>query len=431
MRIMKPIPTKSLMESSFGMLYYSTPNEGKGGKIRTFPEDFIVEEITPEGVIVNDDLKSLNRGNGNVTLAVLKKVSKPLFPIISMLEKKLCGKICFAGIKDRRAITYQLISINRPFEGRLKIGNIELWSIGRSMWEIYPGELNGNRFTIVIRNLEDFPEKLSITWFPNYFGHQRFGISRPNTHKIGKMLIKRDFEGAVKEFLVEPYEGDPYSDIRRKLKDTWNLKEALSSLSNELIYEKKIMEALVHGSSAERAFYKLSKQLLRLFIEAYQSYIFNLALSERWEKFGLFNIEIGDYVAMLDSYKNPSRPIEVNRENLTKMQKFIEQGKAVLLMPIPGPNIKLKGINEEIYSKIFYNEGINLKDFSLSEIPLRGTFRSAIFYPINFKLMEVSEDEKFKGKIKVVIRFSLPKGTYATILLRELIKPKDPREAGF
>ncbi|MCX8169720.1 MAG: tRNA pseudouridine(13) synthase TruD [Candidatus Methanomethyliaceae archaeon] len=426
---MKSIPTKSSIESSFGMLYYSTPNEGIGGKIRTSPEDFIVEEITPEGIIVNEDLKALDRGKGKITLAILKKISRPLLPVISMLEKKLSGRICFAGIKDRRAITYQLVSINRPFEGRLKISSIELWSVGRSIWEVYPGELSGNRFTIVIRNLENFPEKLSIGWSPNYFGHQRFGISRPNTHKIGKMIIRRDFEGAIKEFLAEPYEGDPHIVVRKKLKDTWDLKGTLSSFSDELIYEKKVIEALIHGSSAEGALYKLSKQLLRLFIEAYQSHIFNLALSERWEKFGLFNIEVGDYVAMLNSHRNPSKPIEVMRDNLIKMQKLVEMEKAVLLMPIPGSNIKFKGINEEIYSRILCNEGIELKDFSI--LGLRGTLRPAVFYPMKFELLEISKDEKFEGRIKAVIRFSLPRGTYATVLLRELMKPEDPKKAGF
>ncbi|MEM1855609.1 MAG: tRNA pseudouridine(13) synthase TruD, partial [Candidatus Methanomethylicaceae archaeon] len=61
-------PTKSLIEKSFGMLYYSTSYEGINGRIRIIPEDFIVEEITPEGIIVNEELKRLDRGKGKVTL---------------------------------------------------------------------------------------------------------------------------------------------------------------------------------------------------------------------------------------------------------------------------------------------------------------------------------------------------------------------------
>ncbi|MDH5806438.1 MAG: tRNA pseudouridine(13) synthase TruD [Candidatus Methanomethylicaceae archaeon] len=424
-------PTKSLIEKSFGMLYYSTSYEGINGRIRIIPEDFIVEEITPEGIIVNEELKRLDRGKGKVTLAVLKKISKPLLLTISILRKKIRGKISFAGIKDRRAITYQLISINKPFEKEIEMEGIKLWTIGRSKWEIYPGELNGNRFTITIRCLENFPKSINIKWLPNYFGHQRFGISRPNTHKIGKLLIKGDFEEAIKEFLAEPYEGEPYYFERMKLKETWDLKLALETFSNELIYEKMIIEALIHGEKPENAFLKLPKQLIRLFIEAYQSYIFNLALSERWKRIGLFQIENGDYVAMLDSYNNPSIPIEVNTNNLEKLQKMVKIGRAVILIPIPGVKTKLRGINEEIYEKIFLNEKIEFKNLIELGISIKGTLRPAVFYPLNFEILNISNDEKFEGKIKATIRFSLPKGSYATILLRELIKPSNPREVGF
>lgn len=425
------IPTKSLIENSFGMLYYSTPYEGINGRTRVVPEDFIVEEITLEGIIVNEELKKLERGKGRVTLAVLKKVSKPLLPTISMLRKRLRGKISFAGIKDRRAVTYQLISINRPIEKEIEMEGIKLWTVGSSKWEIYPGELNGNRFTITIRCLEKSLESINIKWLPNYFGHQRFGISRPNTHKVGKLLIKGDFEGAIKEFLAEPYEEEPYYFERAKLKETWDLSFALKSFSNELIYEKIIIEALIHGAKPEDAFLKLPKQLIRLFIEAYQSYIFNLALSERWRKIGLFRIEIGDYVAMLDSYNNPSIPIEVKANNLEKLQEMIKMGRAVLLMPIPGVKTKLRGVNEEIYEKIFLNEKIEFKNLIELGILVKGTLRPVVFYPLNFEILNISNDEKFEGKMKAKIRFSLPKGTYATIFLREVMKPSDPRRAGF
>lgn len=425
------VPTKSSIETSFGMLYYSTTFEGMNGKIRVAPEDFIVEEITPEGLLVNEGLKRLERGKGKVTLAVLKKVSKPLLPTISLLEKKLKGRIRFAGIKDRRAVTYQMISINRPVDIEMEMEGIKLWTVGRSKWEIFPGELNGNRFTITIRCLERVPESMSVKWLPNYFGHQRFGISRPNTHKIGKLIVKKDFEGAVKEFLAEPYEGEPYYRERMKLKETWDLNLALELFSNELIYERVVLEALLKGAKPEDALFKLPRQLIRFFVEAYQSYLFNLALSERWKRTSLFQIEVGDSVAMLDSYKNPSIPIEVRSDNLKKLQKLVEMGKAVLLMPIPGARTKLKGINEEIYEKLLIHEGVELKDFANFGLTMKGALRAAVFYPFDFEILNISNDEKFEGKMKITIRFSLPKGTYATVLLRELIKPCDPRRAGF
>ncbi|MEM3366260.1 MAG: tRNA pseudouridine(13) synthase TruD, partial [Candidatus Methanomethyliaceae archaeon] len=80
---MPPTPTFSQLERSCGMLFYSTTGKGINGKIRVKPEDFLVEEITPEGYVVNESLKTLSRGSGPYTLAVLKKRSRDLLPTLS------------------------------------------------------------------------------------------------------------------------------------------------------------------------------------------------------------------------------------------------------------------------------------------------------------------------------------------------------------
>jgi tRNA pseudouridine13 synthase len=423
------LETSSQLEKSLGILYYSTNKKGIGGRIRVVPEDFIVEEITPEGIIVNENLKKLNRGKGKYTLAVLKKISRPLLPIISIIERKINAKISFAGIKDRRAVTYQLISINKVFDGEIKLKNIEIWSIGRSKWKIYPGELKGNRFTIVIRELNEIPKLLDIKWVPGYFGYQRFGIIRSNTHKIGKLLIKGDFNGATKEFIAEPYEGEPSHiyEIRRKIKEKWDLKSIIDILPNELMYEKIVINSLIHNINSKDAFCRLPKRLLRLFIEAYQSYVFNLILSKRWKEYGLFEVYPNDIVSPLDNYFNPSIKIEVKKENYEKIKNMIREGKAVILLPLPGSNVK--GINEEIYYKIFDLEGIKKEDFSLVfsnvlGMKFKDVYRPVVFYPKDLEILEKSEN-------KIKIRFSLPRGCYATILLREIIKPNDPKNVGF
>ncbi|MCC6013082.1 MAG: tRNA pseudouridine(13) synthase TruD [Candidatus Verstraetearchaeota archaeon] len=423
------LETYSQLEKSLGILYYSTIEKGIGGRIRVTPEEFLVEEITPEGIIVNENLKKLNRGKGNYTLAVLKKISKPLLPIISMIERKINAKISFAGIKDRRALTYQLISINKTFRGEIKLKGIEIWSIGSSKWKIYPGELKGNRFTIVIREPKEIPEYLNINWIPGYFGHQRFGITRPNTHKIGKLLVKGDFDKAIKEFIAKPYEYEPsyIYEVRKKIEETWNLKSIINTIPNELIYEKIVINSLIHDMNAKEAFCRLPKRLLRLFIEAYQSYLFNLILSKRWKEYGLFDVYYGDVISPLDNYFNPSIKIEVKKENYEKLRKLVLKGKAVIMLPLPGSNVK--GINEEIYHEIFDLEGIKREDIILAFSNLLGmnfkdVYRPVVFYIKNFEILEKSEN-------RIKLRFSLPRGCYATILLREIIKPSDPKSVGF
>ncbi|MDH7556798.1 MAG: tRNA pseudouridine(13) synthase TruD, partial [Candidatus Methanosuratincola sp.] len=111
---MKLPRTRSRLESDLGMLYCSTANPPIGGKLRQMPEDFIVEEISPEGYVVNRSLESLDRGEGGFSIAVLEKRSRDLIPLISMLERRLGAQIGYAGIKDRNAVTSQLISVGLP-----------------------------------------------------------------------------------------------------------------------------------------------------------------------------------------------------------------------------------------------------------------------------------------------------------------------------
>ncbi|MGC8936806.1 MAG: tRNA pseudouridine(13) synthase TruD [Candidatus Methanomethylicaceae archaeon] len=435
---MPPLPTLSEVERSFGMLYYSTSGKGIGGRVRVQPEDFVVEEITPEGHIVNDSLKVLSRGRGPYTLAVLKKSSRDLLLTVSLLQKRLSAKISFAGIKDRRAVTYQLISLDRPLPEPIKMKNLELWAVGTSIWEVRPGELRGNRFTITIRSIngEDLrPDPLSdLTWLPGYFGHQRFGTTRLNTHKVGRHLVTGDLQGAVREFLAEPYDSEPADvlSFRQTLKRTWDLKSALSSLPPDLFYEGAVIRALLSGSDYHRSLRALPQRLLRLFVDAYQSYLFNLALSERWSNWGLTDLESGDTVSILDRSMNPSRPLKVTQSNLEKLRRLVESRRAVLLMPVPGSNLRVEGINQEIYSRIFDRERISPDDFSdVMGLEFRGAMRPAVFYPLDLQTLGASEDDLHPGKIKITIKFTLPRGFYATVLLREIMKPKDPKSAGF
>ncbi len=421
------------------MLYYSTSFRGIGGRIRLTLNDFLVEEITPEGIIVNDTLRKMSRGDGPFTLAVLKKVSRDLLPTIAMLQRILDAKISFAGIKDRRAVTYQLVSINRPLLRFIKINSSELWSVGTSKWEIRLGELRGNRFTITIRDLsgENLPPDLSpyLSWTPGYFGHQRFGTSRPNTHKVGRFMVKGDYDLAIRELLAEPYDGEPsriYS-LRKALKETWDLESALASFPDNLIYEKRVIQSLLcSGADPLRALNALPRRLLRLFVDAYQSYLFNLALSERWVGYGLHHVDLGDVVAPLDNSLNPSCPIKATRSNIEKLRRLINTRRAVLLMPIPGSNFHIEGINHELYSKILDSEDLSSRDFSeVMGLTFRGALRPAVFYSYNLELLDRSPDELNPGKTKLTIRFSLPRGSYATVLLRELMKPEDPKKSGF
>jgi len=115
-----------------------------------------------------------------------------------------------AGNKDKKAITTQKVSVFSNLYGKLKNlnlpSNIKIGNFSYSDKQIKLGDLKGNCFTIILRNIKDLPqesinsrlETLSSKGFINYFGLQRFGTSKDNpTHLIGLAIIKGDYQKAV------------------------------------------------------------------------------------------------------------------------------------------------------------------------------------------------------------------------------------------
>ena len=434
--------TSSTLEESLGMRYYATARQGIGGILRQVPDDFTVEEIVPEGKIANLSLDKLDRGEGNYTLMVMRKVSRDLLPTVSMLGKLLGADVSFAGIKDRRAITYQLLSANRLLaEGDLpkNLHNIDLKIVGRSRWPVEPGDLRGNRFAITIRAVDAdafTPELVApLEWVPNFFGHQRFGTARPNTHKVGRLLIKKDYEGAVRELIAEPYEGEPDSarQARSDLKATWDLEKALSSFPTGLAYERHVIERLLQSpGDYTGALTALPVALIRLFIDSYQSFLFNTALSAKMEKSDILTLEPGDFASPLDKWGSPSRPIKALPGVAEKLRRMVDAKKAVPMMRVVGYKTDFTGGEGEIYGDMLDREGVTIGDFrEVLGMPFEGTLRAVFFMPIAYEALESSPDELNPGKLKASITTSLPKSCYATVLLREIMRPTDPAAAGF
>uniref|UniRef100_A0A7C3IWK2 Probable tRNA pseudouridine synthase D n=1 Tax=Candidatus Methanomethylicus mesodigestus TaxID=1867258 RepID=A0A7C3IWK2_9CREN len=430
--------TKSVLEESLGMEYYSCHFEGSGGRLRQVPEDFVVEEITPEGVIMGEETRSLDRGEGAYTLALLKKKSRDLIPAINAIAKRLRASVSFAGIKDRRAVTYQLISVHAPAQQKdmpQGIEGISLRVLGRSKYPVEPGDLKGNRFTITIRSIQDGPlPQISDCWLLNYFGHQRFGTARPNTHKIGRLLIKRDYEGAVREFLAEPYPTEPAASraARESLKSGWDLLKSIREFPPGLAYERHLMARLIRGQlSYEMALKALPATILRLFIDSYQSYLFNRALSLRAEEAISRRIGIGDYVSPMDLWGSPSRPIRCDSSNEERLRRMVSSGKAVVMMRVVGSRGVATTVEGDAYLSIMEEEGISQSDFrSILGMSFEGTLRPTLVRPIDFS-SSIMEDDLNHGMRKAAVKFSLPKACYATVVLRELMRPEDPLSAGY
>jgi len=178
--------------------------------------------------------------------------------------------------------------------------------------------------------------------------------------------------------------------------------------------------------------------LRELFPQAYQSYLFNKFLSRRIARgLPLVRAEAGDYVVNVERSGLPMLTMHkiASAEALTEINKAIEAGKMRLAIPLVGFKQRTSlGVQGEIEKQILKEESISQESFKISamqEITARGELRTVITPLNNFSLDEISEDSENPSKHKAEVSFMLYRGSYATILLRELMKPRNLIKAGF
>lgn len=409
-----------------GIIHYSTTTSGIGGVIKRRIADFVVREITQQGRVLevkgftetettqekiiippkteNESLHLTMEKFNLDTNEALRRISRILH-----LSPKRFG---YAGLKDRRGITAQRISIWNPdttlvekFKSRYAVLREPSWEKDR----IEIGNLKGNFFEVTIRAIEMQEEELKKTTeqallemkdgVANYFGEQRFGGIRQVTHVVGKEFVKGNLEKAVMTYLTLPSnEEKEISQARKNLAQTKDFDTALKEFPQKFRYERSILHHLaVFPLDFVGAFQKMPKHLTYIFTHAYQSYLFNLVINERIESgTGLQPVE-GDILE--DGI--PTAP-------LFGFDSVLPQGKI-----------------GEIERKILEAENIKLEDFkirSFGELSCSGARKKLLVKPLDPKIISIEKDELNEGKLKMRLSFGLEKGNYATTILRELMK---------
>jgi tRNA pseudouridine13 synthase len=445
------------LEKSLGITTYLTKTAGIGGRIKTSPEDFIVREILLNGSIASPGTQAWKKKRrGKHTICVLTKRSRDTFLTLEEIARRLGvpkERIGFGGIKDARALTAQYVSLMGVSPERIAgahFHDMEIRPIGFAAKPLKPDQIWGNDFTIVIMGVTEDPKVVETRiaaltqelkeWggVPNFFGHQRFGTVRPVTHLVGRKIAHRDFAGALMTFLgwSSPFEPSDSRIARERLRKTENFEEALQTFPRRLRFERSVLEYLHnHPKDYVGALRQLPLALRRLLLQAYQSYLFNLALSRRIElKTPLNRCEIGDCVVPVSNGIPSHRYWRVHREDLHAHNERIRKGRALLAIPLIGyKSPPSQGIQAEVEKHILAEEGVSRRSFyvgALEEVSARGGLRTALT-PVRGLSMKLSLKGVESGKARIVLRFRLPRGSYATALVREIVKPHDPIAAGF
>ena len=394
------------IDHELGLSVYSTKFPGCSGKIKLQNEDFKVKEI------ISEKSKKLISDNDGFAVYLLKKNGIDTTHALADVKKRFGLVLKSLGLKDSSAVTeqyvYSMTKINsvEKIEGRKY--NLKL--IGFTKKPLSKKDMIGNHFIITInslsKNIDGFSEFNNIL---NFFGYQRFGSKRPITHIVGKKIVQKDFKGAVDVILntSSQYDTTQNNEIRNIISQSRNYSEIIDKIPKSMDIELAVMQEMKESNDPVKAIRSIPLQMRRFYVQAYQSYLFNRTISEAFE-YGenLFEPESGD----------------VCFDKNAILGKFQNDESQKLAIPLVGHSYYKKTRFDFHIQKVLFDEAVSTKDFlikELQEVSIDGGFRNALLTCTNYSLSDN------------IVGFTLSRGSFATIVLREIMKPTEPLLSGF
>jgi tRNA pseudouridine13 synthase len=384
-------------------------------KLKQRPDDFQVEEVstfTPgsSGPYAYYRLEKRSIG----TAEAIQKVCKQLH-----IDPR---RLRYGGLKDRHAVTIQYVTIEDGPHRHLRDTQLHLRYLGQVEEHYGPQSFTGNRFSITLRDLdkpeleqvEQALEEVRQSLIGNYFDDQRFGSVSPEGRFVARCLIEGKHEEALKLALSSPYEFDRSAQKKTKqgIRKKWGRwAELLPEMPPGQHYH--IVSFLVHQPDNFRgAFAKIPFFLRNMYLSAYQSHLWNRILS-KWMA-SAFSVE------RLVAVHQKSERIPMPRQ-LSDSER--DQFKAV---SISLPSARLKTVADDpmapFIGAVMAEEGIALQDLKLKHYKepffSRGE-RPAFYFPAELK-SEIGWDKWNKGHRKLKLMFTLPRGSYATLLVKRI-----------
>ncbi len=425
-------PSVPTGEEVVGLLGFLTGTPGLGGRLRTEVEDFIV---------VEDSLPPPEVPGGKFTAVTIRLHNWETNRFVRQMSRKLgisSRRVRFAGVKDKRAVTTQLFTIEAPKDSvsGLRMADVEVLSLQPTDRHIGLGDLVANTFEISVTDLdvdddvarkrvEDILAEVEDEGgFPNFYGPQRFGVSRPVSHLVGRDLVLGDVKMASMRYLthVGPGESEEAREARLRFKEDGDARQALRDFPKNLGNERNMLEHLLHNPEDHKgAIRRLPFNLQLMFVHAYQGQAFNLIVSERMRRGLPMDRPIeGDLLVPVDERGNPrhDQGVPVTFRNLAKAERQVVRGRALVSGLVPGTEAPMAGGEMgEIEASVMEEMGISPGDFrivDLTELTASGIRREVAITGV---MPEWTLEDG-----RATFSFRLQKGCYATCVLRELIK---------
>ena len=394
--------------------------QGVGGTIKQRDEDFFVQEIPlyePSG-------------EGEHVYCEIQKIGIPTFEAVNRIAHTLrvsTRDIGYAGLKDARAISRQVLSIwgttNEDVMG-IRVPGVNVQWARRHANKLRLGHLAGNRFAIKIRDVEPTDvvklqepvTELQRRGVPNYFGEQRFG-RRGDNDKLGAALVRGD-DRAVLNLLLgspDPSVDDPQTLRAREAFERHENEESLKAWPRRSGMERRILSRLMKTHKPSAAVRAIDERLRRLWVSALQSRLFNEVLARR--------VAAGTHDRLLRgdlAYKHE------NGACFGVEEPAVDQPRAEAFEispsgPLLGSRTSLPAGGEPlaIEQAVFAEAGLTAQDFRSRDLGrVKGARRPLRVQPKDVSLA-AGVDEHGPH---ITVAFTLPAGAFATVVMRELMK---------
>jgi tRNA pseudouridine13 synthase len=384
-------------------------------KLKRQPEDFRVEELPR---IEGGDL-------GRFGFYRLTKRGVGTLEAIEAIRRRwnLSGRqISYGGLKDRHAVTIQYLTILDGPDRGLKEGGLELEPVGRLTEPYGPNHFRGNRFTVVLRDMaiekaraaKVALEELPRDGLPNYFDDQRFGSVGYDGDFIGRAWLVGDHEKALRLAIAEPNPSDRPNEREEKviLRESWgNWVEAKARLPRS--HARSLVTYLVdHPTDFRGAFARVRRELRSLYFSAFQSHLWNLELARLIER-----TTRPDQRALVE-FKVANLPIH----------RGLDAEQAALLtaaqLPLPASRTPLpaEGPVRDAVLEVVAGFGLKWEDLRvkhLKDVFFSKGSRPALFFAQNLT-QSTEADDLYPGRKKISLGFELPKGAYATLVVKRV-----------
>lgn len=385
-------------------------------KLKVLPEDFVVKEMAhlslkPSAPYRVYLLEKKGWNTVDLLLRIARKYNLP-YRLFS-----------YGGKKDRHAHTFQYVSVKHPADLTTVDKNFSLKAIGYMDRPMGPDLIKGNAFDITLRALDDEEvlrlvrqvDEVKEFGYPNYFDDQRFGSLDRERGFMAERLLKKHYKGALEIYLTAIYKEEKREAKERKrlFRQHWGDWNACLSYAKTTM-EKKIFALLTQKPKAFlEALRLIPGEELSLFFAAYQSFLWNELLRRILKELKLELTAVPGAAGPYLFYRRLD-------EGQLLYLKTLELPLAAKRMDFPD------ALSERLFKGILEERGLKPSHFNLSKIRqafFKSTLREAIVIPYDLKIEPPEADDLYPGKQKIRFSFTLPRGSYGTMLIKRLTMP--------